>query len=357
MRLSKTASVIAALTMATTGALAMSQGDAKAASVATTHSEVARLYNLEGVLIRNRALAPNTSWVVSKILNFKDGTMYKVATNEYLKASDSTLSSTVPTQKITGTINGIEAKFVYNDQIRDMTGKWIYPNTSWVIGKHIVNQYGQHYVQISAHEYIDTTNMTFSSPLPTPIYDAHFFTVDPEAKDNPASNTLKDYVPNVQKINEYFIKYLNALHAANGTEPVYGTTDMINYAQQRAEQQIPAHLDHSTATRDTSENLSTAGIGHMIDTEGIQSDKDAAYFILKEYYSDSNNLTPIGQPGHFGHRAALIYSGPNVGLGVTEYHTAFDADWNYATLDKFNQLYDYTGTNPDTNFISKDVIQ
>lgn len=41
---------------------------------------------------------------------------------------------------------------------------------------------------------------------------------------------------------------------------------------------------------------------------------------------------------------------------MTEYHAAFDADWNYGTMDQFNQLYNYTGSNPNTKFISKNAI-
>ena len=357
MKFGKSATIIAALAMATTGALVMSQKDAEATSVATvTTSTPARLYTDSGLLIRNRALAPNTPWLVGKIVNFHDETMYQVATNEYLKASDSSLKDSNANKKLIGTVVGIISPFIYNDQINDINGKMLPAGTSWAIGKHIINKYNQPYVQISSHEYVETTYLKFNGELPTPIYIGNFATLDKNPDDDTTNNTLKDYVPNLQNINNYFIKYLNALHAANGLAPVQGTTDMINYAQQRAEQQIPAQLDHSTATRDTSENLSTAGLSYLIETEGIQSDKDVAYFILKDFYDDDKNRTPIGQPGHFGHRAALLYSGPNVGLGMTEYHAAFDADWNYGTMDQFNQLYNYTGSNPNTKFISKNAI-
>jgi len=52
----------------------------------------------------------------------------------------------------------------------------------------------------------------------------------------------------------------------------------------------------------------------------------------------------------------LIYSGPTVGLGITNSDAAFDADWNDGSLNAQNKLYNYTGTNPNTQFISKDSI-
>lgn len=355
MKLSRSAALVATLAIATTGALAVSQHDAKAATIATvTTKEPARLYNSEGLLIRNRALAPNSPWLVGKITNFGNEKMYQVATNEYLKASDSVLSDNQPKQKIVGTLTGIAGKFVYNDQINDITGKVIVPGSSWVIGRQVVNKYNQHYVQISAHEYVETTDMTFNGSLPTPVYIGNFDSLDKNPEDDTNNTTIKDYVPNVQRINEYFIKYLNALHAANGTAPVQGSTDMFNYAQVRASQQTNG-LDHSTASRDTSENLSSAGLAFWIDSRGVQSDKDIAYNLLKQWYDEDDNQTPVGQPGHFGHRAALIYSGPTVSLGITENAAAFDADWNYSTLDAFNQMYD--SQNPQSNFISKDSVQ
>ncbi|WP_334330479.1 SLAP domain-containing protein [Companilactobacillus sp. HBUAS59699] len=163
------------------------------------------------------------------------------------------------------------------------------------------------------------------------------------------------YQPNLANINKYFVEYLNALHKANGTAPVQSSADMINYAQQRAAQQNGGNLDHSTAERDTSENLTSAGFNYM-SYAGVKSDKDAAYFLLKDWYDETNNYAPLGQAGHFGHRAALIYSGPTVGLGITDTDASFDADWNDSTLNQQNALYNYTGSNPNTQFISKDSI-
>jgi len=370
MRFSKSATIIAALAMASTGALALSQRDVKAATIATVHSSnIALLYTSNGEQVKNRALAPNTPWLVGKTISINGEKLYQVATNEYLKASDSQLSNSQSqnSNKIVGKLNGFVSSFVYNDQLGDITGKIITPDSSWTIGKHIVNKYGQHYVQISSHEFVPTTNMSFSSQLPEPTYYPNFDVLGkspysndevPSNNNNNQTNTdnpVNDYKPNLAKINDYFVKYLNALHAANGTAPVQSTSDMINYAQQRAGQQAGQNLDHSTATRSTSENLSSAGFSYM-KYAGVASDKDAAYFLLKDWYDETGNGAALGS-GFYGHRAALIYSGPNVGLGITDGDASFDADWNYSTLDEQNALYSSTSSNPDTKFISEDSVQ
>lgn len=367
MKFSKSAALVAALAMATTGALAVSQHEVKAATIATTTtSGPARLYTSTGSMIKNRALAPNTPWLVGKTITIDGSKLYQVATNEYLRATDSKLSnsqSQQSTKKIIGHVDGIEFIFLVNDQVNGIDGNIIYPNSSWVIGKHIVNKYGQHYVQISSHEYAETSHMSFNSALPEPQYIANFDVYGSDINDpddnnsnNESNKQVNNYKPNLSNINDYFVKYLNALHAANGSDPVQSSADMINYAQQRASQQTNG-LDHSTAERNTSENLSSGGFNYMLNYGDVHSDKDAAYFLLKEWYDEDNNGDGIGSVGHFGHRAALIYSGPNVGLGITDGAASFDADWNYGSLDAFHRVYDFTGTDPHTNFISKDAVQ
>lgn len=406
MRFSKSASIIAALAMATTGALALSQKEADAAGVATvTTSSSARLYTSKGVLVDNRALAPNSPWAVGKTATINGETMYQVATNEYLRARDSSFNANTaaqPQTKLSGKIyagNGV----LYRDDTKQMSNRALGFGSTWLIGKHIVNKYGQHFVQVSSHEYADGSLMMFNERIPAGTYIADFGTnvsdqfvvwnsnnntsdnntdnssnnnnisnnnTDNSSNNNNTSNNNTDnssdnndtssdnntaaYKPNLENINKYFVAYLNALHKANGTAPVQLSADMMSYAQQRAGQQDGQNLDHTTATQNTSENLSSAGFSYM-SYVGIKSDKDAAYFLLKDWYDEGTNMEGVGQPGHFGHRAALIYSGPNVGLGITDGDASFDADWNYSTLDAQNAMYDST-SEPNTQFISKDAI-
>lgn len=273
MKLKKLLVYVAALSFAAIGAVSVSQNDADAAvtKVATTNNgKVVRLYRLDGSLITNRALGPDTNWLVDRIFTHNNETFYQVATNEYLKASDSKR-----------------------------------------------------------------------------LYD----------KSNPDSS----YTPNIQRINYYFVQYLNALHRANGTPEVSTSADMFEYANHRAYQQVGNTLDHTTAERETSENLNGAGYGYILKggvSEGINSDRDVAYKLIKIWYNDNNNIfAGPGQVGHFGHRAALIYAGSPVAVGMSDNATAMDAEWDPNQYSEFNSIYYYTGTNPNTKFISKDAVK
>lgn len=215
------------------------------------------------------------------------------------------------------------------------------PYTSWAVGKIGFIQ-GARYYQVATNEYVKAGDGQI---------------INDTNHDVPLSN----YKPDANKINDYFVKYVNALHAANGTAPVHTTSDFINYANERAAQQSAGNLNHTTASRDTSENLSTGGLNYMRDNQilygYITSDKQLAYYLLKSWYGDEYNPTQVGKPGHFGHRAALIYSGPTVALGISDTAAAYDADWDYSTYDQFDALYNYTGSNPNTKFISEDAVQ
>lgn len=275
MKLSRIITLSAVAIIAATGSFAVSQKDADASTVATTNaSGIARLYDVNGKVIANRALAAKTSWAVGKTVTVNGETLYQVATTEYLKASEASI-----------------------------TGEKATPTT------------------VQASQVSDT------------------------------------YTPNLANINRYFVEYVNALHQANGTQAVNVSNDIITYASQRADQQNGNSLNHKTATRNMAENLSGAGYDYIIKKAGAKSDKQVAFFLLKQWYDEDNCVDPLGTAGHFGHRAALIYAGPNVGLGINAKNSAYEADWNTNTLNAEKQLYNYTGTNPNTKFISEDAVQ
>lgn len=216
-----------------------------------------------------------------------------------------------------------------NDGAR-VTYRGLAPDTGWQVGK-IINLDGFDYYQVSTNEYIKETDAYYSNPN--------------------ASNNQAEYVPNLEKINYYFGQYLNALHKANGTQPVTYDSSLLSYAVQRADQQVGGPLDHSTASRDMSECLHSGGYF------SASSDKEVAYVLLKGWYNEDNNVYGPGQKGHYGHRAALIYAGPRFALGLNdEGIAAFEPEWDYSTLDQQMDLYDYTGSNPNTKFISEDAI-
>lgn len=211
------------------------------------------------------------------------------------------------------------------------------PKSSWLVGR-IFTHNNETFYQVATNEYLKAND---SKKL--------FDNTNPEL----------NYTPNDQKINEYFVKYLNALHVANGTAPVSTSTDMFEYANHRAYQQVGETMDHSTRPRNTEENL--YGFGYSLILKegqylGIYSDRDAAYYLLKGWYDDNNNASAsAGQVGHFGHRAALIYTGSPVAVGMSDNSTSMSAEWP-DNFDGFNSIYNYTGSNPNTNFVSKDVV-
>ncbi|GEO63510.1 CAP domain-containing protein [Companilactobacillus nantensis] len=172
---SKSVSIIAALEMATTGVLAFNANNADAATVATVHSGVvARLYASNGNLITNRALSPNSAWAVGKTATINGETMYQVATNEYLRAQDSSLAGQAQqsSNKVAGKATTLLPLF--RDDTNKMADRSLAPNSEWAIGKYIVNKNGQQFVQVSTHEYADASNLTYNHPMTNPTYIADF---------------------------------------------------------------------------------------------------------------------------------------------------------------------------------------
>lgn len=174
---SKSVSVLAALAMATTGVLAFNANNADAATVATVHSGVvARLYASNGNLITNRALSPNSAWAVGKTVTINGETMYQVATNEYLRSQDSSLSGQAQQASTHIAGKALTLLPLYRDDTNKMANRSLAPNSEWAIGKYIVNKNGQQFVQVSTHEYADASNLMYDHPMTNPTYIADFGT-------------------------------------------------------------------------------------------------------------------------------------------------------------------------------------
>lgn len=167
----RSAAIVAALAIATTGALTISQ-KADAATVATTHSGTySSLYRENGSIIANRALDPNTPWLVGKITTINGETMYQVSTNEYLRARDSSLNGqqqpTTSTKLVGTTTKQIR---LYNRHDGKMAAnRALGAHTAWQIGNVIKNKQGITFVQVSTNEYANAADMTFNHAL-TPTY-------------------------------------------------------------------------------------------------------------------------------------------------------------------------------------------
>ncbi|MQS77424.1 hypothetical protein FHL06_14005, partial [Lactobacillus halodurans] len=170
----KSTTIIAALAMATTGALALNQTQADAATVATTHSGTySSLYRKDGKIISNRALAPDTPWLVGKIATINGETMYQVSTNEYLRARDASLNNQQPatSTKLVGTVK--KQLRLYNRHDGKMaSNRALGSGTAWQIGDVFKNKQGITFVQASTNEYANAADMTFNQTLvPTYVED------------------------------------------------------------------------------------------------------------------------------------------------------------------------------------------
>jgi len=186
----RSAAIVAALAMATTGALILSQSNADAATIATVHSGVtARLYTANGSLVNNRALGANTPWLIGKTANINGETMYQVSTNEYLSSKDSTLNGqATPTSNKTVITIGKYMQPLFRDDTGLYSNRALDYGSSWQVGKTITNNKGETYYQVSTHEFVKKSANTTLNHDVNPQYVADFgFN-----KDTPSTNTNTD---------------------------------------------------------------------------------------------------------------------------------------------------------------------
>lgn len=155
-----------AIAMTTTGALTLDSIKTEAAAnVATVNpGVVARLYTLQGNLITNRALAPNTPWLVGNIVNINGWTYYQVATNEYLKESDARLN--VGNEMATGTVTNGDAPIYYSTTKGDVPKARTLPNGSkWKVDRGLEDDSGKLYYEIANNEWVSDKNMTVNRAI------------------------------------------------------------------------------------------------------------------------------------------------------------------------------------------------
>lgn len=233
MRLSKTASIVAALALGVTGALTFSQSTADAASVVTvTAPRYARLYTSTGQLVQNRALAYNIPWKVGKIIQIDGEPYYQVATNEYLKASDGSLNYNA-NQVLHGIVVGNAS--IYNDQTHSIESRILPNGSEWTIGKTVRNSNGDIYAQVSSHEYINANQVLFDAPPQNTIEISDFGQIDPNANQNNNTNTDSS-VPSTQAVQQAFLTSINNERASRGIAPLTMDNSLNQTAMTRAQE-------------------------------------------------------------------------------------------------------------------------
>lgn len=253
----RSAAVIAALAMATTGAL-MTQTKADAASVATVNAGVtARLYTDQGSLITNRALAPSTPWAVGKIISISGEMYYQVATNEYLKETDATLNGTA-----VGTITNGDAPVYYTMTKGDTpNSKTLANGTQWQVEYADKDVNGNVYYEIAPNEWISDKNMTVSGPVKTTTINSVFtdfayFGLGNSGSQNqnntnnqvntnnqPSNNQNTTNTGDTASVAEAVFQSINAERASKGIAPLTQSSDLTNTAAIRAKE-ISTKFDH-----------------------------------------------------------------------------------------------------------------
>lgn len=245
MRTSKTTSTIAAITFGITGALAFSQQQVEANTVATvTVPGYARLYQSDGKLITDRALAANTPWAVGKIITINDTTYYQVATNEYLSSKDSTLNHTdTPASKVRIILGNAN---IYNDQTDSIeTGHILPQGSEWRISRIITNKYSQTFVQVGTHEFAFNSMMLFTMK-PNTTYIPDFGTsiksngtdtnLGPWSPINHSNNINNSNDPDVSSTQQAILTSINNERATKGIAPIQMSNVMNQAALIRAKE-------------------------------------------------------------------------------------------------------------------------
>ncbi|MDR0200528.1 MAG: bacterial Ig-like domain-containing protein [Streptococcaceae bacterium] len=139
------------------------------------------------------------------------------------------------------------------------------------------------------------------------------------------------FVPDITQINSYFISYVNELREANGQSDLTYSSSEQSFAQTRATA-IVADFSHSGAGT-SSEDIGASG--GLVDQ--FQSNQEIAYYLVMDWYDETDNLDASGAADHYGHRANLLYSGPTAGIGYVQLATpvttgdnaGYDTFWAY----------------------------
>lgn len=163
-----------------------------------------------------------------------------------------------------------------------------------------------------------------------------------------ASGTV---TPDVNELGSYVMQYVNELRSANNQPALTYSASESAFAQTRA-QQIVTNFSHDMANKTTEDLGGNRGI-----TDHMQSVQEMAYFMVMDWYDESDNPESIGA-GHYGHRANLLFGGPTMGVGFvrstdpaakfTDYYT-FEAP-AYKDLTLYNQAINMANakSNPTT---------
>lgn len=150
----------------------------------------------------------------------------------------------------------------------------------------------------------------------------------------------KKYSRNWTNITKYFYQYLNELAALNNAPSAAPDTPTMAYAQKRADAQKGGSLNHA-GSDGFFENLAFMPAGY--------SDQEIGYAMVMQWFDESNNMTPVGTAGHWGHRANLLYARGLTGIGWNRKTGQISYDATEPGSDKVYDLFNLAG--PDNSSV------
>lgn len=343
LSITKSAAIIAALAMATTGTLVLNQNKADAATVATTNSgSYAHLYTDQGKLITNRALAPNTPWLVGKTATINGETMYQVATNEYLKSSDSSLSGNNANQQQNtnpGTVLTIvgPSQFLYNDTTNSLSNRALGSGSKWQVDKVITNSKGDRYYQVSTHEWVKKSyNSILNHDTGDGQYIANFMInadsssntndnnngnteiTTPDTNQNNSSSQQESSTPNLSAVQTAVFNSINAERQSKGLSPLILDSSLTKAGEIRAQEQS-VKFGHTRPNGNNAQSV-LAEVGNTSTYYGenlfgtywnqlsVQTPEHYAYVVMDNYRGE------IGTENHYVNLMRPKYG--KVGIGA-----------------------------------------
>ena len=129
--------------------------------VVTVKNQTAQLYTVYGNTISGRTLSANSSWKYYESKTINGETYYRVATDEWVKASDvtseATTSNVTPFENVVTTKDAIT--HVYTKDGQEVTGRALSANSSWkTANKLVLND--ETYYQVATNEWVKANDVT-----------------------------------------------------------------------------------------------------------------------------------------------------------------------------------------------------
>ncbi len=141
-----------------------SQLNVKAASKGIVNTtKMTFLYNEQGKLVKDRALAPKTAWVYDQQIQIGDqGSFYRVATHEFVKTSDVSVQHGQAEQGIIRTGSNGALMYGYDAGNYKSTGTKLAARSAWQYSK-VDNANGKTWYQVTADGWINSDDASTSN--------------------------------------------------------------------------------------------------------------------------------------------------------------------------------------------------